>query len=418
MKVATVAVLGTLDTKGAEYRYLRDRIEQAGCATIMINAGVFADPDYRVEFGRAAVAAAAGADVEELVAVGDRGNAVAVQTEGAAKIVLDLFRDDRIDGIVGLGGSGGSALISRAMRELPIGVPKLLVSTMASGDTSHYIDISDMTMMHSVLDISGINDASAQILSNAAYAIAGMARGYESYTAVAGDRPLIGATMYGTTTPCVDVARQYLEDAGYGVLVFHATGSGGRSMESLINSGYITATLDVTTTELMDEVAGGTTTSGPDRLEAAGSLGLPQVVSVGAADQVTFWPSSAVPSKFSGRRSYQHNEAVTLIRSNRREVEDYGRSLSAKLNAAKGPVSLFLPLRGLSQYGIAGGVFHDPEVDEALFDVVRSSLGSHVELVEMDVDINQPEFGEAMARRLDEMYQDWAQGGNAKGDAA
>ena len=406
--MATVALVGTLDTKGAEYSYLRQKIERAGCATIMINAGVFADPDYGVDFGRAAVAAAAEADVQELAAVGDRGNAVAIQAEGAANLVESLYKDDRLDGVIGLGGSGGTALISRAMRRLPIGVPKLLVSTMASGDTSHYVDTCDITMMYSVVDIAGINKLSAEILSNAATAIAGMARGHEAYYADNDDRPLIGATQYGTTTKCVDAARERLEDAGYGVLVFHATGPGGRSMEALMASGHISAALDVTTTELMDEVAGGTTTAGPDRLEMAGSLGLPQVVSVGASDQVTFRPPTAMPEAFRDRKSYRHNPSITLVRSNAAEMADYGRRLCAKLNSAKGPVSVFLPLRSVSEYDAAGGVFHEPETNEALFDAIRTGLDSHVELVEMDTDINDVEFATAMAARLDELFTEWA----------
>ncbi len=405
--MATVALVGTMDSKGAEYAFLRDRIERAGCATLMINAGVFSDPDYSVDYGRAEVAAAAGAEIAELAAVGDRGNAVAIQAEGAANLVAQLYRDDRLDGVIGLGGSGGTALVSRAMRQLPIGVPKLLVSTMASGDTSHYVDTSDITMMHSVLDIAGINKVSAEILSNAAWAIAGMARGHEAYFAPADERPLIGATQYGTTTRCVDAARERLEDAGFGVLVFHATGPGGRSMEALMASGHITGVLDITTTELMDEVAGGTTTAGPDRLEMAGSLGLPQVVSVGACDQVTFRPPSAVPEHFRQRKSYRHNPSITLVRSTASEMAEFGRRLCTKLNAAKGPVSVFLPLRSLSEYDAAGGVFHEPETNEALFDVIRSKLGSHVELVEMDNDINDPEFAAAMAGRLDELFAEW-----------
>lgn len=406
--MATVALVGTLDSKGAEYAYLRGRIERLGCATIVINAGVFTDPDYAIEYGRAAVAAAVGADVEELAAIGDRGNAVAIQSEGAAAIVAELYRQHRLDGVVGLGGSGGTALVSRAMRQLPIGVPKLIVSTMASGDTSPYVDTTDITMMYSVLDIAGINKVSAQILNNAAGAISGMARAYESFRYESDDRPLVGATQYGTTTRCVDTARDWLEKAGYEVLSFHATGPGGRSMEALMASGHIVASLDITTTELMDEIAGGTTTAGPDRLEMAGELGLPQVVSVGASDQITFRPPTAVPDHFTGRNAYHHNPAVTLVRSNAAELAEYGRVLCSKLNKAKGPVALFVPLRSFSEYGAEGGVFHDPASNEALFEVLRTDLQPHIELVEMDNDINAPEFAEAMARRLDELFTERA----------
>jgi uncharacterized protein (UPF0261 family) len=294
------------------------------------------------------------------------------------------------------------------MRQLPVGVPKLIVSTMASGDTAPYVDTKDILMMHSVLDIAGINKVSAQILSNAAAAIAGMALGYETYQHEGEERPLVGATQYGTTTQCVDAARRFLEDAGYEVLVFHATGPGGRSMEELMASGHIVAVLDVTTTELMDEIAGGTTTAGPDRLEMAGSLGLPQVISVGAADQITFRPPSAVPEHFSDRHSYQHNPAVTLVRSNGTEMAEYGRLLCSKLNQAKGPVSVFIPLRGFSEYDAEGGVFHDPVSNQALVEVLRTELAQHIELVEMDNDINDVVFAEAMARRLDELFGEWS----------
>ncbi len=406
--VATVALIGTLDSKPSEYAFLKKRIERFGCQTVLINAGVFTDPDYEVEFGRAEVAAAAGADIEELAAVGDRGHAVAIQSEGAAQIVAQLLEAGRLHGVIGLGGSGGTAVASRAMRDLPVGVPKLIVSTMASGDTSPYVDITDITLMYSVVDIAGINKVSAQILTNAAAAIAGMAKGHEVYSHEGDVLPLVGATQYGSTTRCVDAARDWLEKAGYEVLVFHATGPGGRSMESLMASGHIVAALDVTTTELMDEIAGGTTTAGPDRLDMAGSLGLPQVVSVGAADQITFRPPSAVPDQFADRNLYRHNPAITLVRSNGAELAEYGRVLCAKLNRARGPVSVFVPLRSFSSYGAAGGVFHDPESNEALLEVLRTDLSPQIELIELDNDINDPEFAEAMAGRLDELVRQWS----------
>jgi len=407
--MATVALLGTLDTKGQEYAYLRERVERAGCAVLMINAGVKSDPDYRIEYTRGDVAQAAGSTLDHLVAA-DRGSAVAIQAQGASEIVRRLFADKQIDGILGMGGSGGSSIISTAMRELPLGVPKMLVSTMASGDTSPYVDISDVTMMHSVIDISGINKLSARILSNAAAAISGMARGYEAYQHAERARATVGATMYGTTTPCVTVAREWLEDSGYDVLVFHATGAGGRSMESLMASGHITASLDVTTTELMDELAGGTTTAGPDRLDMAGKLGLPQVVAPGAVDQITFRPKSAVPEKYRHRWQYEHNHAITLIRSNAEELAEFGRVFSEKVNRAKGRVAVFVPLRGFSEYGVDGGVFHDPDADMALIESLREHLDDSVERVEMDTDINDPEFAMAMAQKLDEFYRSWVTG--------
>lgn len=405
--MATVALVGTLDTKGEEYSYLRDRVERAGCSVLMINAGVMADPDYHVDYTRAAVAAAAGCDVDELVTT-DRGRAVATQARGAAAIVRELLAERKIEGLLGMGGSGGSAIVATAMRELPVGVPKLLVSTMASGDTSPYVDISDVTMMYSVVDLAGINQLSARILANAAAAISGMARGYEAYHRSDSDRPQVGATMYGTTTPCVNVARDYLEERGYEVLVFHATGPGGRSMEALMESGDITGVLDVTTTELMDEIAGGTMTAGPDRLEMAGTLGLPQVVAPGGTDQITFRPPSAVPEEYRRRRWYEHNHAITLVRSNADEMARCGRLVAEKLNRAIGPVAVFVPLRGFSEYASSGGVFHDPDADQALIEALRTHLDEKVERIEMDTDINDPAFAVAMARKLDELYRAWA----------
>jgi uncharacterized protein (UPF0261 family) len=402
--MATVALLGTLDTKGQEYAYLRDRVEKAGCAVLMINAGVVADPEYRVAFSRADVAAAAGTDLEQLLESG-RGNAVVTQGRGAAEIVKRLFAENRIDGLLGMGGSGGSSIVSTAMRELPVGVPKLLVSTMASGDTTPYVGTSDITMMYPVVDFAGINRLSARILANAAAAMAGMARAYEAFHYTDEGRPLVGATMYGTTTRCVDTAREWLEGNGYEVLVFHANGPGGRSMEALIESGHITAALDVTTTEILDELAGGTTTAGPDRLEMAGKLGVPQVVAPGAADQITFRPPSAVPDAYRDRWSHEHNHAVTLIRSNEAEMAAFGRVLAEKVSAATGPVAVFVPLRGFSEYGVEGGIFYDPVADKALVEALRKHLADHVEVIEMDTHINDPEFALAMARKLDELYR-------------
>jgi uncharacterized protein (UPF0261 family) len=294
------------------------------------------------------------------------------------------------------------------MRSLPVGVPKMLVSTMGSGDVRPYVGAADIAMMYSVVDIAGINAISSQILGNAAAAIAGMARAYEAAAPATESKPLVGASMYGATTPCVDRARRWLEASGYEVLVFHATGAGGRSMEALMKSGHVTASLDVTTTELMSELAGGTMTAGPDRLEVAGSLGLPQVVSVGAADIVAFTPPDTVPAGYLDRTVYAHNPSVTLIRSNVEENARFGRALAEKLNRATGPLTVFIPLRGTSQYAVSGGVFNDPVADEALFSNLKANLDPAVEVIEMDTDINDPEFGLAMAKKLHEHYQTWA----------
>ena len=406
--MATVVLLGALDTKGDEYAFIRDRVIDAGCDVVMINAGVLGDPAYPIEFSREEVALGAGADIEALVAAGDRGAAVTAMAEGAASIVRRLCDEGRVHGILGMGGSGSSSIVSQAMQGLPIGFPKLLVSTMAAGDVSAFVGTSDIAMTYSVVDIAGINAVSSSILGNAAAGVAAMAAAYEARIPSTDTRPLVGATMYGTTTQCVNTARDVLDQLGYEVLVFHATGTGGRSMEALMKSGYITASLDVTTTEIIDEVAGGTLTAGPDRLEAAGELGLPQVVSIGATDQITFTPPQAVPLEYRDRNCYDHNPSITLVRSNAEECAEFGRIVAEKLNRALGPVSLFVPLRGGSSYAISGAVFHDPVADAALVESLRTHLDPSVELVEMDTDINDPTFAEAMAHRLDEHYQAWA----------
>ena len=408
--MATVVLLGTLDTKGVEYAFLREKIEEADCDVILMNAGVLGDPDYEVDYSRAEVARAAGADVADLEREQDRGTGVTTMAKGAAAIVARLHAEGRLHGVIGAGGSGGSSIISHAMRALPVGLPKVLVSTMGSGDVRPYMGAADIALMYSVVDIAGINSVSSQILGNAAAAIAAMARAYESFVPTADEKPLVGASMWGTTTPCVDQARKWLESAGYEVLVFHATGAGGRSMEALMRSGHITASLDITTTELMDEVAGGTMTAGPDRLEVAGEMGLPQVVSLGGVDQIAFAPPDSIPAEYLDRNLYSHNPTVTTVRTNVEENARFGWLLAEKLNRATGPLTVFIPLRGTSQYSAPGNVFNDPEADRALFESLRTNLDASIEVIEIDTDINDPEFGLAMAEKLDEHYQTWAQG--------
>ena len=403
--MATVVLLGTLDTKGIEYGYLRRQVQSFGCEVILVDAGSKGTPLVQPDISHEAVAKAVGADVAQLASAGDRGAAVETMARGATAIVLDVFAQGRLHGILGLGGSGGSSLVTQAMRALPIGVPKLMVSTLASGDTRPYVGAVDVTMMYSVVDIAGINRISERILTNAAAAIAGMAQAYATFQPASATKPLIGATMFGVTTPCVTEARKYLEDRGYEVLVFHATGTGGRSMETLVKGGFIAGVLDSTTTELADELVGGVLSAGPDRLEAAGNLGIPQVVSLGALDMVNFGPIDTVPEKFRQRRLYQHNPTVTLMRTTPEECAELGPIIARKLNAAKGPVALFIPLRGVSMIATQGGAFYDPDADRALIDNLKAGLQSNVEVHELDMDINDPLFAQAMASRLDEYIQ-------------
>ena len=408
--MATVVLVGTLDTKGKEYDFLRDRLHEHGVETILIDTGILQEPLIEPDVKREEVAREAGAVVEELAAAGDRGAAVETMARGTGEVLKRLHDEGRFDGVLGLGGSGGSSLVTQAMRELPVGVPKLMVSTMASGDTRPYVGAVDVTMMYSVVDIAGINQVSAKVLTNAAGAIAGMAK---AETPEAGDdKPLVGASMFGVTTPAVETARERLEELGYEVLVFHATGTGGQSMEALMRDGFLSAVLDLTTTELADDLVGGVLSAGPDRLEAAGELGLPQVVSLGALDMVNFGPRESVPQEFEDRNLYVHNPTVTLMRTTAEECAELGRRIARKLNTATGPVTLFVPLEGVSLIDAEGQPFHDPEADDALFEALRDNLADGVEVREIEANVNDPEFATAMADRLHEHYEAWS--GNRK----
>ena len=387
----TVVLLGTLDTKGREYAFLRDRLREHGVDVLLVDAGVN-EPTVAPDIPRTEVATG--------VLYGDRGAAVAAMAEGAERVVRRLHSEGRLDGILALGGSGGSSIASRAMRALPVGVPKLLVSTVASGDTRPYVGAVDVTMMYSVVDIAGVNRISARIMANAAGAIAGMVGAAVPQLA---EKPLIGASMFGVTTPCVTRARERLEELGYEVLVFHATGAGGQSMEALARDGFLAGMLDVTTTELADELVGGVLSAGPDRLEAAGEVGLPQVVSLGALDMVNFGPRDTVPAEFEGRNLYIHNPTITLMRTTPDECAELGRQIGRKLSAATGATVLFVPLRGVSMIAVEGQPFHDAAADEALLAGLHETLGSSVEVHELDTDINDPAFAVAMADRLHEL---------------
>lgn len=398
--MATVVLLGTLDTKGEEYGFLRDRLHETGIETVIVDVGVFGGSGTGPDITNEEVARAAGEEVGELAASRDRGRAIEAMSRGAAEVVARLHGEGRLDGVMALGGSGGSALATYAMRRLPVGVPKLMVSTVASGDTRPYVGATDITMTYSVVDIAGINVVSARILTNAAGAIAGMVKAPPPELREA--RPLVGASMFGVTTQAVDAARRELDTLGYEVLVFHQTGTGGESMEALISDGYITAVLDVTLTEFCDELVGGVFPACKRRLESAGEAGIPQVVSPGALDMVNFGPLESVPERFRDRNLYVHNPTITLMRTTPEECAGMGRHIAAKLNAAKGPVSLFMPLKGVSAIATEGQPFHDPAADEALFNALRENLGANVEVVEMETDINDAVFAGAMAKKLDE----------------
>ena len=346
MSDRTVVLVGTLDTKGDEYAYLRDRLRLHGVNTLLVDVGTLEPPRTEPDIDRHEVAAAGGVDVDELARARDRGRAVSAMAGAAAALIGRLYEEGRCDGVLAAGGSGNTAIATAAMQALPVGIPKLMVSTVAAGNTRDYVGASDVAMMASVTDVAGINSISGRILANAAAAMAGMVQAPP--LDLAGQRPLIAATMFGVTTPCVTAAREALEERGYEVLVFHATGTGGDAMEGLIDSGFMTAVLDITTTELCDALVGGVLAAGPERLEVAGRNGLPQVVSLGALDMVNFGARDTVPPQFEGRNLYVHNPSVTLMRTTAEECAELGRTIAGRLAGARGPVALFVPLKGVS----------------------------------------------------------------------
>jgi uncharacterized protein (UPF0261 family) len=398
MTKKVVAIVGTLDSKGAEYQFLKQQIENQGVATLVIDVGIFGNAPFPPDISAAEVARAGGKELEALSAASDRGEAVAVMSAGAAIVLRRLYDEGRVHGAIAMGGGGGTTLGSIAMQALPVGAPKLIVSTMASGDTSAYVGVKDIAMMPSIVDVAGVNRLSSRIIANAAGAIAGMVKVEHKETAHA--KPIIAATMFGVTTACVTKAREILEAAGYEVLVFHAVGSGGRTMEELIRAGFIAGVLDITTTELADELAGGVLSAGPHRLEAACEKGVPQIVSVGALDMVNFGARDTVPAKYSERKFYQHNPLVTLMRTTREENAELGRIIAAKLSRAKGPTVLMIPKKGVSAIDVEGKPFYDPEADQALFAALRAGVPANISVVEIDADINSSEFATAAANRL------------------
>lgn len=394
---SSILLVGTLDTKGAEFMYVRDLIRARGHRAILVDVGILGDTDFGPDIRAQDVALAGGGALASLRNQGDRGNAIDVMIRGVCAIAERLHAEGRIDGVLSLGGSGGTAIATAAMRQLPVGLPKVMVSTIASGDVTPYVGSRDITMMHSVVDIAGLNKISRPILANAVGAVCGMA---EQDIPAAADRPLVAATMFGVTTPCVTRVRETLEAKGYEVLVFHATGSGGRAMEALIDAGFIAAVADVTTTELCDELVGGVLSAGPERLDAAGRRGIPQVVSCGALDMVNFWALDTVPAAFKNRTLYRHNANVTLMRTTPEECAELGRIIAEKLNRSVGPTTLLIPRKGVSAIDRKGQPFHDPVADEVLFQALRENIREPVRLVELDMHVNDDAFADEIARRV------------------
>jgi len=384
-----VYAIATMDTKENEILFVADRLRELSVPTKVVDVGTRTDskhtPDIRIQID----------NPEEL------GRGVAVEQMG--HLLEQKFRDpailDDCAGVIGIGGSGGTAIVTRLMRSLPIGLPKVMVSTMASGNTAPYVDCSDIMMLYSVVDVAGLNPVLKQVLGNAAAAMAGMVQWQQDDTSKAqSDRSTIGMTMFGVTTPCVTAVREALEAKGYECLVFHATGTGGRAMEKLVESGYIHAVLDITTTDVADEIVGGIMPAGPNRMRTILGRGLPYVVSVGAVDMVNFGGMESVPPEFRDRNLYQHNEHVTLMRTTPEENSQIATWIVDRLNDSDSPFTVVLPTGGVSMLDAPGQPFHDPQADESLFEHIQSRLqmNDNRRLVPSTHHINDPEFAELL----------------------
>jgi uncharacterized protein (UPF0261 family) len=399
----TIAIIGSLDTKGPEYAFLKAEIEKRGFRTLVIDVGVLGRPFFAPDIQAGTVAEAGGVRMEDIKARRDRGEALDAMTRGIAIIVRKLYDEGKFDGIISMGGGGGTAMGTSAMRSLPVGFPKLMVSTVASGDTSPYVGTTDITMMPSIVDVSGLNRISRIIFTNAAGAICGMTAG--KLEKMADEKPLIAASMFGNTTRAVDNARAILEAKGYEVLVFHATGTGGKTMERLIENGYFAGVLDITTTELADEICGGVLSAGPHRLEAAAKAGIPQVVTPACIDMCNFWAPETIPARYQDRKFNHWNPNVTLMRTNLEENQRMGEVFAEKLNAACGPVTVFIPMKGFSEVDAPGQPFWWPEADQAFVNSLQRRIRSDIPVILMDHNINDPEFSGKLSETLLEMLK-------------
>ncbi|MEK6247609.1 MAG: Tm-1-like ATP-binding domain-containing protein, partial [Planctomycetales bacterium] len=389
----TVLVIGAFDTKGPEYAFLRDQILGQGAEVLSVNTGVMGTTDlFPVDIEAAVVCESVGGDLAAIRQQQDRGAAMRMMADGSAALAQRLYEEGRFDGIIGMGGSGGSSVVTAAMRALPVGVPKVCVSTVAGGETSAFVGAKDVVMIPSITDVAGVNRISRVIFSRAAGAIAGMVRVQPPM--IKDDRPIIVASMFGNTTECVDRCREALDKQGYEVLVFHATGTGGKTMESLVDEGLVDAVLDITTTEWADEVCGGVLSAGPDRLSAAGRNKIPHLIVPGCIDMANFGPIETVPQNYKDqeRNLYEWNPAITLMRTTADENRQIGEIFAKKANAAQGPVAFLLPMKGVSILDGEGERFCDREADQAMFDALTENLQEGIEIVRLDANINDPEF--------------------------
>jgi uncharacterized protein (UPF0261 family) len=400
----SILLIGAFDTKGTEYAFLREQILALGESIIAVNSGVMGTTElFPVDIEASELLSAAGLDIEAVRAANDRGAAIKAMATGAAIVAKKMYDDGKIDAVIGMGGSGGSTVVTAAMRALPVGVPKVCVSTVAATDTSTYVGEKDVTLIPSITDVSGVNRISRIIFTRAAGAVCGMKQ--VEPPQVSDDRPIVVASMFGNTTECVDACREILNRQGYEVLVFHATGTGGRTMESLIDEGLVDACLDITTTEWADEICGGILSAGTDRLSAAGRNGIPHLIVPGCIDMANFGPIDSVPQEFrNGQRNlYEWNPAVTLMRTNIEENKTMGKIFAEKANDAQGPTAFLLPLNGVSILDGDGERFCDRDANRAMFDTLKQNLNDNVPVEEIEANINDREFAERAVAMLLEL---------------
>ncbi|MEE2728800.1 MAG: Tm-1-like ATP-binding domain-containing protein [Candidatus Latescibacterota bacterium] len=391
--MATILMIGAFDTKGLEYAFLREELLTRGHQVIAVDTGVVGESAvFPIDVRAEEVAQMGESSLETLRAAGDRGLAMKVMSAGAALCAKTLYTEGRFAGIIGMGGSGGSSVVTAAMRALPVGVPKVCISTVASGDTSAYVGAKDVVLIPSIVDVAGMNRISRVIFSRAAGAISGMVE--REPMPVVREAPVVVASMFGNTTECVNACAAQLGDRGYEVLVFHATGMGGRTMESLVSEGLVDGVLDITTTEWADEICGGVFSAGSTRLEAASAHGVPQLVVPGCIDMANFGGMDTVPRRYKDaeRLFYEWNPAVTLMRTNADENAQMGRIFAEKANASIGPVAFLLPLEGVSILDGDGELFCDREADRAFFNALKNHLRSDIPVYEAELNINAPAF--------------------------
>ena len=399
----TIALIGALDTKGADFAFVKGQIEGRGHTALLIDVGVVGEPGIEPDVPAERVAEAGGVGLAELREKGDKALAMETMTTGIAVVVKALHDQGRIDGVLSMGGTAGTAIGTSAMRALPIGFPKVMVSTVAAGDTQQYCGAKDIVLIPSVVDVAGVNRISAPIYANAAGAVCGMVEGEPPAIE---EKPLLAASMFGNTTPIVTRCCETMARHGYETLIFHCTGTGGRTIEGLVAEGYLDGVLDITTTEWADELTGGVFSAGPTRGDAAAKAGIPQVVVPGCVDMANFWAPDTVPAKHDGRRFYRWNPNITLMRTTPEENAEIGRILAEKANASAGPVAFFLPLKGVSMLDAPGKEFWWPEANQALFDAIKTTVRDDIPVIEMDNNINDDEFADAVTAKILEFLKE------------